>query len=225
MQRTVGELDRSNRLPLSPSTELVLHRHGRVVVTRFAAAIGVYALLYWLWFWLLHPFAQHGRFPDDGTWLEDLSVRLGFMGLKLSLYCYPVVLGGALLLTLGGYIVRSRASTLLQQGRRDPLDGVRAWADRHPRLRKLPVVAPAAIFAAFLSQGLLHLVHDWSRFRHPTTAALAIVVVAAGSAIAMGRAVLLGTHAVATRVADPRLRVALDALVEDEEMPSVRAAT
>lgn len=30
-------------------------------------------------------------------------------------------------------------------------------------------------------------------------------------------------RAVATRVADPRLRVALDALVEEEEMPAVRA--
>jgi hypothetical protein len=113
-------------------------------------AIGVYALLFWLYYMV--PLRAQGE-----GWLQDLFLRLGWLSLKGSLYCHPVVLGGALLLTLGGTIVRSLASTRLQEGRADPLDGVRAWADRHPRLRKLPVVATGAIFAKWLSEGLQRL--------------------------------------------------------------------
>jgi len=168
-------------------TELVLHRRGRVVVMRFAAAIGVYALLFWLRFYSHLAPGGHGA-----AWLLFL---LGWVGLKISVACYPAVLGGALLLTLGGTIVRSLASTRVQEGRPDPLEGVRAWAGRHPHLQKLPMLVPGALLTSWLVQDLPHVVNLWSIMPHPAAQALAIVAIDTGLVIAMGHAVLLAKRA------------------------------
>jgi hypothetical protein len=169
-------------------TELVLDRRGRIVVMRFAAAIGVYALLSWLQFYTL----QHG--VHGAAWLQYLFL-LGRACLKVAVGCYPAVLGSALLLTLGGTIVRSIASTRVQEGHSDPLDRVRAWAGRHPQLRKLPILLPGAVLASWLRHDLPFVVTHWSRVPHPAVQALAIVAIGAGLAIAMGRTVLLAKRA------------------------------
>src|SRR5208337_1323242 len=78
-----------------------------------------------------------------------------------------------------------------------PLDEVRAWADRHPLLRKLPAAVPGAIFAVWARGGWLRFSDEWPTlfFFYPTASALTCVVVAIGLALVAGRLVLLGGRA------------------------------